>query len=676
MLFLDIETRSECNISDRRKDLPTVSTDVYCSHPSTEALCLAWAVDDAPVSGFVFRYENDHDDRLFGVTKAKGDPLYKLDPLKKAAVENGPLVAHNSGFEQDFWEKKLVPLFDFPEIDPENWRCSMAAAGHFGAPLGLGAAAEFLGLDGKSDDSVMRRLCLPVPGWFRDPSVRKWAGTKQDFKDLLTYCKQDVEACRAVYLRCPKMESNGELQVWQVDQKINRRGIYVDPELVRECTLKAAELRERSGRELVELTGGKVETPKQGERITKWLASRGYHLPNAQQKTFEDFVAQSKDLPEDVRQIVELRLGGAGAAETKFPAIASRTSSDGRVRGCFVYYGGRTGRWSARGVQPQNLKKPPKAFDIDLIETLIPDIQAGNWDAAEMFGTTRDVLTAMLRPTFRAPPGKTLVCLDYSAIEARLTGWHAGEENLLREFRDYDAGEGPEPYVVMANKINRRRPVRALGKAAILGLGFGMGAPKFLATCQAWGIPADPDEITRAVDVFRQSYPRIPEFWRSMTNAFRRAVSRPGEEVRVNRLVWLYIKERDVLLLRLPSGRSLFYHRPRLGTEGNCKYWGRLGADEKGGIGEVRGWGGKWTENAVQATAADVQRHAIVSLDKYLPEAPVVLHAHDEIVTEVDPEEANRIYDCQRSIMLSIPRWGDDIPLDAKGWIGKRYRKD
>lgn len=668
-VFIDFEARSELNISERRKSIPPSSTYDYACHPSTEVLSLAWAIDRGPVEGFLYRISNERDEGLFGVRGGETGNLRELQPLL-ALVASGTaqLIAHHAHFDFCMWNYYCVPMWGFPAAPIEFWDCSMARACHFGAPRGLDDAAKFFDLSGKQGGDIVHKLCMPTTKWYNTGKGDKWAGTPADFKKLLEYNKVDVDVMRRLWNHCPPLPES-ERDVWVADQEVNLRGVYVDVDLARKCRDIAAREAAKLNSEISVLTGGMITTTGQRDRILRFLASRGVRLPNCQQPTLEEALETVTDAK--AKAVINFRLNGMGAATSKFNAMANRASPDGRLRGEFAYYGGRTGRWSSRGVQLQNAVKPTKWFDAETIEALIPLIKAGDIASGLLYGTPRELLNALVRPALQAAPGHLLVCLDYSAIEARITAWLSREYSKLQIYID-----GRDPYMELAKHISQSNPNRQLGKAGELSLGFGAtNVDNFREACKKkFGVIVDAETANLIIDTFHAANPNIKRYWYTLFDGFKTALRNPGQVVNCDRINWKYSREHDVVAMILPSGRCVYYHKPRLDPKPS--YWGRLGQDEKGAIGRVHLWHGKTIENAVQAIAADIQRTALVRLFRELPQAPVVLHSHDEQVTEPREEIAHEIYEKQKAIMIRHEPWMEGLPLDADGWIGVNYRKD
>jgi DNA polymerase bacteriophage-type len=665
--FLDVEARSELNINDQKKSLPVRSVYDYARHESTEVLCLAWAIDDEPVDGFKIRKCND-------VAGGLLPPSSGLDPWLFAypgflrflnALDFGCLlVAHNAGFERNMWDGNLVPRLGFPAVSEDQWRCTMALCGHYGIPHGLGRAAEFLGIPGKFESN--QKLWSPTPQWLAGKSgAPKWLGTPEEFDQNFEYCKQDVEVCRNLWRHLPK-QTEFELQVWRVDQAINQTGIHVDLDLAKACESISERLEREANEELHAITNGALRTINQTREIPKWLASRGLVIPNLNKETVDRELNRGVKDPA-ARRVLQIRKEAASAAIKKYAAIASRaTPSDHRIRGCFRYYGGHLGRWSAKGVQPQNPIRPPKGVEFEDILGFIPEAKSGGLVSHELFGLNeKEALQAMVRPTFCAAPGKTLVALDYSGEEPRVCAWLAGEKGLLDLFVNTR-----DPYTEMAIKIDSKHPNRALGKEVILGYQFGLQADSLYDRCIQRGIKTTREIVQDSYVVYHRDFPGIQRFWSSVMNAVRKALRNPGLVFDIGKIKIGKDPKNDVLVMMLPSGRRIFYHQVRFSSKGGVEY---LNVD-KGVYTYLSG--SKLCENATQGTAACVQRYAIWALSRYLPQAPVVLHSHDEIVTEVDESLGQNTYEQQRAIMLSLPPYFDGLPLDAKGWIGKDYRKD
>jgi DNA polymerase len=378
---------------------------------------------------------------------------------------------------------------------------------------------------------------------------------------------------------------------------------------------------------------------------------------------------------------LEIRREAAKTSTSKLDAYLSRTSSDGRLRESFLYLGAtRTGRWAGRGAQLQNL---PSRFIInkDQVEAALEMIKAG-WTGEEMrpwIDTPLETVSACLRPMLMAAPGCELIAADYNAIEARGTAWLAGAGRMLSIFR-----RGDDPYRDMAAQIygrpadsfSKTSRERQLGKIAVLGLGYQMGADKFKRTCEKDGVAISSDEAEKIKSIYRQTNSEIVQLWQTLEAAAIRAVQDPGRWVDVANERLGFLKEDGRLYLLLPSGRCLIYANPRYEPV-ETPFGPRWGLTFDGVSSTTHRWerqhlyGGKLTENAVQAICRDLLAAALLRLDS--AGYPIVLHVHDEIVAEV-PEGSGDLGGFEL-LMEEGPDWADWFPIKAEGWRNKRFGK-
>ena len=674
-VYIDWETRSEI-------DIKKCGAHNYAIHPSTEIMCLGWAVEQSPVK--ITPFVSPRGMLLFESATTKTTTTSDIEPLFEA-VRNGALVvAHNVGFDRSIWDKIAVKKFGFPEVPEDNWRCSAAAAAHYGASNSLEDACKILNLpEGKLESKAMKALSQPLPAWKRTGRGEKWNEDPDKFNKLYRYCRRDVQKCRELWKICPPL-SPLEFDVWKVDQKINSRGAPVDVSLAKKCAKMHDEITSRADTEIHQITKGAVKTARARSMLT-WLRHKGVTIPNLQAETIRDLL-KKEHLPGDVVKVLRLREQGSGAASAKYQAIIDAVSPDGRVRGLYIYYGGRLGRWSGKRVQPQNLIRPPKQFSGryggELIRRIADEFSPDTLNFARAFGTDREILAGLLRATFCAPAGKVFMSLDFAQIEARVLAWIAGEKQLLEDF-----ARGVDLYVEMAKRIDPANPSRPLGKEAILGLGYGMWQNTFADRCASRGLTVSRHVTDTAVVVYRRTFTRIVQLWEDVKNAAQDAILHPGETCglrwtlcrprrdRVSCIAFLYDREQQVLAVKLPSGRCIYYHRAALNEDG-ISYYARTGDEETGKVDKIRSWGSKLVENITQGIAACILREALVRLDREMPESPVVLHTHDDIMIESDDSNVERKMKKFHRIITTLPPWARGLPLAADGWSGKRNRKE
>jgi DNA polymerase len=373
-----------------------------------EPLCAGYAIDDQPVQ----------------LWKA-GEPL----PADLAAVLLDPgylIVAHNAHFDRTFCQYVLIP-HGWLEIPLSRWRCTQAMCLALALPASLDEAAEALKLPmRKGDGSIAKKMAKPrraLKG--EDPDVVHWHESPEDFANLYAYCKLDVEVTRLLWQRLPKLTGH-EQQVWQVDQIINDRGYYTDGNLIDKAIVIISAVKRTLEDEFLPLTG---LTPRQ-PKFRDWLAAHGCEVPNLQREdTLRPLLARSSGLTPEVRRALEIRCEYSYAATHKFFSLHHQRDIDGRVRGSFTHHRASTGRWSAGGVQPQNLKREDD-IEADL-EAYFAAVMSGDLKIVSALGAPLKIISLLLRAAICAPPGYKLIHGDYSAIESRMLAWVAGEEDKL-----------------------------------------------------------------------------------------------------------------------------------------------------------------------------------------------------------------------------------------------------
>ena len=666
MIYIDFETRSEIDI---RKS----GGWVYSLHPSTEILCLAVKRDkdkvrilkDIPKFPENWKPNPKH---LWDLWDLLGyDVLTILD-----AIERGEQVeAHNAFFEKSIWQNIMVKRYGWPEIKPEQWRCSASSAAYHALPRSLGGAGKTLGLSTIKDDEgkrVMMQLAKPRP---KSKIFYEKSEHPEKFETLYNYCKSDVESEYAIANRLGMLPEK-ELSIWQLDQKINMRGVPIDTEAV-DCALKI--LSEYSGTlnsELDIITEGAIQTIGQRAKILKWAESRGETLPGLTKDDVTIALPTIKDAK--VKRLLEIRQALSKTSTAKYEAMKNSPAPDGRIRDILMYHGASTGRWAGKLVQFQNL---PRGYIKDM-ETAIELIKQGSVSKIEML--TDDVMGFMssaIRGMVRAPEGKQFLVADFAAIEARVLGWLAGSEKMLNQFRN-----GEDLYKDMASNIYKvdvkdvTPEQRQLGKAAILGAGYGMGAPKFYETCLSWGIKIQEGLAKTAINTYRSTYHDVRSLWYAQEKAAHTAV-RTGKKISAGKTTWFV--EDDFLKCELPSGRCLHYYKPELKEKET--QWGM--AVELSYMAEKMGkafrngtYGGKLVENITQAVARDLMAEAMLRIEA--EGFNIVLSVHDELIAEVpntvqmyNTNPLERFCD----LMAATPDWATDCPVEAEGWAGINYKK-
>lgn len=648
---IDFETYSEAKIKD-------VGAWAYAEHPSTEVLCLSWSLP------------GDTTPRLWAPELAPPAPLFAY------IAEGGLLEAHNSLFEFAIWHYVCVCRMGWPQLPLHQLRDSAARVAAWSVPRKLENAGAALELPIQKDTkghSVMLRVSKPRKPTKNKPWTRHTPeNSPQDFRDLYAYCLRDWESETCLSAATPEL-SEQEERLWLLDQTINVRGVYVDVPLARACARLIENHADSLNAELRTITGGQVDSASCVQELATFAG-----IPNAQKATVADAL-ETRPLEPAQRRALEIRQELGMASVKKVFAILDRVSSDSRLRGTMIYCGAdRTGRWSGAGLQPQNLT--PGTLKQEQVEEAISDIMAGRdltrW--GDLFG----LISSLIRPMIRAAPGHELICSDYNAIEARVLAVLAGEEWRLEVFRThgmiYEAsasritGVPFEQFMEHRKDTGEHHPLRKLGKVAELASGYQgwIGAwCKFGA--DTW---LSEDDMKRHILAWREDSPMIPKLWEGLEGAAHRAVWNPGTEHSYRGLT--YCVQGDVLYCRLPSGRHLNYHRPRLGGDALGGDWG---LSYHGTDSQTKRWvehetyGGKLTENVVQAVSRDILAEALPRVEA--AGYPVVLHVHDELIAEV-PEGWGSVEELER-LMMVRPTWAHDWPIKASGgWRGLRYRKD
>jgi len=618
---------------------------------------MSWAIDNNPVQTWT--------------PDLMSDKLGLGGDLEKCLMGFWPcdIEAHNVGFERAIYENIMRTRFGWPYVRPERWSCTAARARAVGLPGSLEKAALAAGLEYQKDmagSRIMQKMRKPATNKKRGG---KYHWTSADFATLKKYCAQDVETQRALSKATPQL-SKGERKVWDLDQRVNHRGIYCDLGLCASAVDVLDRYLPRINDRLNTLTDGAVKTAGQSAALIRWCASKGVKIANTQVDTITSVL--DGQLPEVVREVLALKKSAGGTAVNKYQAILDQADPDDhRVRGAFVYHGAGPGRWSGAGIQPQNFSRGKiKIKDVD---AAIAAVKSGVFSEIEKHGPIIDVLATLTRSAICAPEGSRLIAADYSAIEARVLMWLAGDGPSVAAF-----ARGDDIYRLMAAQIFNvplaevTSDRRFFGKQAILGLGYQMGADKFRATCTEYGRDISKALAQKVVDTYRAVHAPVVRLWTEVESAAVAAVLNPGAVLRVRGCV-SYVMCGPRLILTLPSGREITYRDAQvdegdfgraqmtyMGVDTYTRKWSRL-----------RTYGGMLTENIIQGISACLLRAAMLRLDA--DGWPITMTVHDEIVVETNNPDHN--VDRMAEIMTIRPQWADGLPLAAEGWEGMRFRK-
>lgn len=655
-LNIDIETYSDI-------DLLKAGLYRYVQSPAFEILLFAYSVDGAPVQI---------------VDLALGETI----PMEILVMLADPTVikrAYNASFE---WY--CLNKFYFSPLS--SWQCTMAQALYCGYTIGLGPTGEALGLpQDKRKMGIGRSLisifCKPRKPTKSDARTRvlpvhepaKW----QLFKD---YCVQDVVTEMAIARKLQNFPMpDREQYLWQIDQLINARGINVDQNLVYSALEIADQVNVEQMEEAKRISG--LDNPKSVTQLKKWLEETLDEELESLNKETVAILLGGYLTDEKVQRMLTLRQEFSKTSNKKYQAITTAVCEDGRVRGLLQYYGAnRTGRWAGRLVQVQNL--PRNYLDAPLLDFARELTKAKNLPALRIiYGNVPDTLSQLIRTALIPSPGNTFLVSDYSAIEARVIAWYAGETWRQEVFRThgkiYEASAS-QMFGVPIEKIAKGNPeyaLRAKGKVAELALGY-QGSSGALINMGALEMGLTEDELPDIVQRWRGANKRIVDLWYTLENAAME-VMEYGHPVAVKGLVFArepdVVNGLDYLTIRLPSGRKLYYVKPHLTrnrfNKPSLGYWGMDQIKKKWSLQET--YGGKLVENIVQATARDCLAEAILKLEEQ--GYPIVMHVHDEIIIDAP---AGTDLDVINDIMGEPLSWAPGLLLRGDGFETSYYKKD
>ncbi len=657
-LSIDLETFSSVPIAK-------AGAQKYIASPDFEILLFAYSLNGAPPV-------------CCDIAQGELLPDWVLDALCDPQCLKH---AYNAAFEWGCLSK-----FMGRQLPPEQWRCTMFHGLYAGYPAGLDAAGRALGLPEdkrklNTGKALIRYFCVPCTptksnGGRRrnlpnhDPS--RW----ELFKE---YNTQDVTTEMEIERRLSLITVPDWLQKqWETDLIINARGVTVDMDMVDGALEIGATVRERLTQEAVRISG--LSNPNSVQQLSAWLEQEtGEEVADLRKDTVAKMIAQAPDIPE-VQRMLEIRQELGKTSTKKYDAIEQAVCPDGRVRGLLQFYGAnRTGRWAGRLVQVQNL---PRTYTqpLELARNLVKQRKLDNLRL--IYGSVPDTLSQLIRTAFVASDGNVLIDADFSAIEARVISWLAGEQWRLEVFKThgkiYEASAS-QMFGVPIERIKKGNPEYALrqkGKVAELALGY-QGGTGALINMGALDMGILEDDLPDIVQRWRDTNKRICDLWYKMNSAAVEAIS-TGSSVGVGRLLvsceYDAVHEVEYLTVLLPSGRKLYYNSPQIGVN----KWGGPSISYMGMDQTTKKWkrietyGGKLVENCVQAVARDCLAQAIENLE--VRGLPVVFHIHDEVVIDCRADTAT-LDDVVDIMSRPIP-WAPGLPLNADGWVGGFFKKD
>ena len=657
-LSIDLETYSSV-------DIKKAGAQKYIQSPDFEILLFAYSLDYAEPVCIDFAQGEILPPWL-------ADALTNPDYLKKA---------YNAPFEWGCLSKYIGR-----QLPPEQWRCTMFKGLYAGYTAGLDATGRALGLPEdkrklNTGKALIRYFCVPCK-----PTKTNGGRTRnlphhdpQRWELFKEYCRGDVTTEMAIDTSLSDIIVPDFVQKeWETDLIINARGVAVDMDMVYGALQMGAEVKQSLTAEAVNISG--LHNPNSIKQLAAWLETETEETVTDLRKDTVSKMLSREDNSPEVQRMLEIRQELGKTSTKKYDAILNAVCDDGRVRGLLQFYGAnRTGRWAGRLVQVQNL---PRTYTepLELARDIVKDKKT---DALRLvYGSVPDTLSQLIRTAFIAPPGRTLIDADFSAIEARVISWLAGEEWRLEVFRThgkiYEASAS-QMFGVPLELIKKGNPEYALrqkGKVAELALGY-QGSSGALIAMGALDMGIPEEDLPDIVSRWREANKRIRDLWYKMDSAAVQVITQGGS-VGVNGVIvareFNYNQNTDYMTITLPSGRKLYYIAPQIGVNRwdnpSISYMGMDQSTKKWK--RIETYGGKLVENCVQAIARDCLALSIERLKAAGYE--VIFHIHDEVVIECNAESAS-LDDVVRIMSEPIP-WAMDLPLGADGWIGNFFKKD
>lgn len=651
-LHLDFESRSDI-------DIVKSGSYKYMESPEFKILLLAYAFDDDPV-------------KLVDLECGEPWPEEFLEAVKDPAVLK---VARNAAFERNAI-KTALGIY----CPPEEWLDTAVLAAQCGLPRSLEGSGEALGLEGdqakmKEGKALIRYFCIPARPT-KANGGRRWnlpEHAPEKWSRFREYCAQDVVTDRIQFHLMERwLPSEEEHKFWCLDTRINEKGVRIDRKLAANAVAMNNRYKEELTAQAVAITG--LENPKSVSQIKNWLFDQeGQMFPSLNKKVIADVVSQLKT--EEARMFMELRSELSKSSTAKYEAMLRSQCEDGTVKGCFLFYGAnRTGRFAGRLVQFQNL---PQNHMPDLAEARELVREGRYTTMLALYDGVSKPLSELIRTAIIPEEGHKIMVADFSAIEARVVAWFANEQWRLNVFEsggDIYCASASKMFHVPVVKHGVNGHLRQKGKVAELGLGYG-GGVNALKAFGADKMGMSEEEMQETVDLWREGSPNIVALWRSLEKAAIRCVVRRMSAVsEVGKVRFSF--ESGILWMNLPSGRRIAYFGARyepskwdktrkvlsyMGIDQNSKKWAR-----------VETWGGKLTENLVQATARDCLREAMFALDE--EGYDIRAHVHDEVIA-TEPLEGRSVEEMSEVMGRPIP-WAPGLPLRADGYETPFYKKD
>ena len=656
MITIDIETRSD-------KDISKCGVYAYTDTPYFDILLFAYSIDEQPVQV---------------VDMANGEEIPE-SILAALADENVVKRAFNVNFERvclsKYLRKNYPQYFQSYSIDedtvgdflnPESWHCSMIHARTLGLPSSLAEVGKVLGIEQQKmteGKALIKFFCVPYDTIDGVPQFHSPTDYPDKWEIFKAYNKRDVEAELEIDRRLSRFPVPDFLwKEFYLDQEINDRGILVDMQLADKAIGLDAEAKEELTAEMKRLTG--VENPNSVYQLLDWLETQGYKSDSLGKTQVQELIKTAK---EPVKSVLQMRLQLSKSSVKKYTAMKNTACSDNRARGMFSFYGAsRTGRWAGRNVQLQNL---PQNHLPDLSEAR-ELVKYGSFEDIQMlYDDVPDTLSQLIRTAFIPRQGMKFIVADFSAIEARVIAWLAGEEWRMKAFangEDIYCASASKMFGVPVVKHGENGHLRQKGKISELACGFGgsVGAMKAMG---ADSLGLSDTELKQIVTDWREASPHITELWWAVNRAVKKAI-KGKTATKTHGLLFSY--EAGFLFIRLPSGRRLAYAKPYIGKN---KFGGEsvtyMGINAQKKWDRLESYGPKFVENCVQGIARDLLMYSMQTLSQHF----IVGHIHDEMIIEC-PKDTKLDEICQQ--MAITPDWAKGLLLRADGYECSFYKKD
>ena len=656
MITIDIETRSD-------KDISKCGVYAYTDTPYFDILLFAYSIDGQPIQVIDTANGEEIPESVLAaladenVIKRAFNCNFERICLSKYLRENDPQYFQSYSISED-------TVGDY--LSPENWHCSMIHARTLGLPSSLAEVGKVLGIEQQKmteGKALVKFFCVPYDTVDGVPQFHNPKDYPEKWKIFKAYNKRDVEA---------ELEIDRKLSrfpvpdfIWQefyLDQEINDRGILVDMQLADKAINLDAKAKEELTAEVQKLTG--VENPNSVYQLLDWLETQGYKSDSLGKTQVLELIKTAK---EPVKSVLQMRLQLSKSSVKKYTAMKNTACSDNRARGMFSFYGAsRTGRWAGRNVQLQNL---PQNHLPDLTEARELVKYSSFEDIQMLYDDVPDTLSQLIRTAFIPRQGMKFIVADFSAIEARVIAWLAGEEWRMKAFangEDIYCASASKMFGVPVVKHGENGHLRQKGKISELACGFGgsVGAMKAMG---ADSLGLSDTELKQIVTDWREASPHITELWWAVDRAVKKAVK---EKTATKTHGLLFSYEAGFLFIRLPSGRRLAYAKPYIGKN---KFGGEsvtyMGINAQKKWDRLESYGPKFVENCVQGIARDLLMYSMQTLSQYF----IVGHIHDEMIIEC-PKDTKLDEICQQ--MARTPDWAKGLLLRADGYECSFYKKD